>query len=111
MPVAQLDTCLPAGREHLLNMYYVYALISKDRNRIYVGLTKNIEVRIIEHNSGKTKSTKGYRPWSLFYFEEKNTRLDARAREKELKSGVGKEFLKRILKDAPVAQLDRASAF
>ena len=92
-------------------MYYVYALISKDKDRIYVGLTKNIEVRIKEHNSGRTKSTKGYRPWSLFYFEKKDTRLIARTREKELKSGVGKEFLKRVLKDVPVAQSDRAPAF
>ena len=92
-------------------MYYVYALTTKDKDRIYVGMTTNLEARIKEHNSGKMKSTKGYRPWFLFYFEEKHTSLAARIREKKLKSGAGKEFLRKILKGAPVAQQDRASAF
>ncbi len=92
-------------------MYYVYALISKVNNRIYVGFSKNLELRIKDHNSGKTKSTKHYKPWVLFYSEKVETRLIAREREKELKSGFGKEFLKRLLINAPVAQLDRAPAF
>ena len=50
--------------------------------------------RIAEHNSGKTKSTKGYIPWELFFFEKHKTRKDAREREKYLKSGSGKESIK-----------------
>ncbi|MDD5449577.1 MAG: GIY-YIG nuclease family protein [Candidatus Omnitrophica bacterium] len=92
-------------------MYFVYALATKNNTRIYVGLTKNLKLRTREHNSGKTKSTKAYKPWILFYSEKFNTRLEARAREKVLKSGFGKEFLKNILKNVPVAQQDRASAF
>lgn len=92
-------------------MYYVYGITTKSRDKIYVGLTRDLETRIKEHNSGRTKSTKGYRPWVLFYSEKRDARLVARIREKELKSGAGKEFLKNILKNAPVAQLDRASAF
>ena len=84
-------------------MYYVYAIVAKNKDRIYVGLTKNLQSRIKEHNSGKTKSTKYYRPWSLLYVENLNSRLEARLREKKLKSGAGKEFLREILKNAPVA--------
>ena len=62
--------------------------------RIYVGFTNDVERRIREHNQGLTKSTKGYRPWELIYKEELASRIEARAREKYLKSGVGKEFLK-----------------
>ena len=77
-------------------VYYVYALISEKYNRIYVGLTKNLYSRIKEHNSGKTKTTKHFRPWKLFYSEEASTLKGARRREEQLKSGCGKEFLKSV---------------
>ena len=78
-------------------MYFVYAIHSEIVNRIYVGMSSNVEKRLLEHNSGKTKSTKGYKPWTLFYKETLETRTEARIREKYLKSGCGKEFLKEIL--------------
>ncbi|MDD3875857.1 MAG: GIY-YIG nuclease family protein [Bacteroidales bacterium] len=78
-------------------MYKVYAILSSVDKRIYVGLTKNIEKRVKEHNQGTTKSTKGYRPWTLFYTEDFNTLQDARKREIYLKSGCCKEFLKEKL--------------
>ncbi|HQP91206.1 MAG TPA: GIY-YIG nuclease family protein [Candidatus Omnitrophota bacterium] len=92
-------------------MYFVYALKSLKNDYIYVGLTKNLHKRMNEHNSGRTKSTKAYRPWVLFYSEKVNCLISARLREKKLKSGSGKEFLRLVLKFAPVAQLDRATAF
>jgi putative endonuclease len=74
--------------------YIVYAIRSSLDNRIYVGFTLNLENRLNEHNQGKTRSTKGYRPWKLIYQEIAETREEARKREKYLKSGSGKEFLK-----------------
>lgn len=74
--------------------YCVYVLKSDNHYRFYVGMTSDIERRVKEHNSGKTKSTKGYRPWRLFFFEEYLDRVEARTREKYLKSGIGKEFIK-----------------
>ncbi len=62
-----------------------------------VGFTENLERRVSEHNSGKTKSTKGYRPWKLVYKEVCKTRLEARKREKFLKSGAGKTIIKEYL--------------
>ncbi|MBN1405418.1 MAG: GIY-YIG nuclease family protein [Candidatus Omnitrophica bacterium] len=78
-------------------MYYVYAIVNKD-NRIYVGITKDLIFRVKEHNRKKTKSTKGYAPWDLFYKEKLPDRVSARQREKQLKSGCGKEYLKEVLK-------------
>ncbi|MDD5669543.1 MAG: GIY-YIG nuclease family protein [Candidatus Omnitrophica bacterium] len=93
-------------------MYYVYAMISDNKNRIYVGMTTDISKRVNEHNAGKTKSTKFHRPWKVFYFEKFEERISARFREKQLKAGCGKEFLREILKhNAPVAHSDRATAF
>ena len=72
--------------------------------RLYKGMTDNIERRLLEHNSGKQKSTKGYMPWNLVYLKEFNTRNEARNCEKYLKSGIGREFLRVYLKNiGPVA--------
>jgi putative endonuclease len=78
-------------------MYYVYVLSSVSRNYIYVGLTGNLERRFSEHQLGKNKTTKPYGPFRLLYSEEFHTRSEAREREKYLKSGVGKEWIKVLL--------------
>lgn len=77
-------------------MYKVYAIKSKIRNYIYVGMTSNLEERIQRHNSGREKTTRAFRPFELIYSEDQPTREEARKREKYLKSGVGKEFLKKL---------------
>lgn len=78
-------------------MFFVYAIKSEVDKRIYVGMCVDIEVRLKEHNAGKTKSTKGFRPWKLIYKEEAGNRIEARKREIYLKSGIGKEFLKSLV--------------
>ena len=75
-------------------MFFVYAIKSNKDGRIYVGLTQNIESRINYHNKGWNTSTKGYIPWELIYHEPAENRIIARSREKYLKSGIGKEWLK-----------------
>ena len=80
-------------------MYTVYAIHSLKDGRIYVGFSSNVERRVNEHNLGKTKSTKGFRPWKLFFTENVGTRFEARKREKYWKSGTGKEQLKELLKN------------
>ena len=75
-------------------MFYVYVIKSLKQTRFYVGLTNNLERRMKEHNSGKTRSTRFYRPWSLVFSEIFESRVDARKREVYLKSGIGKEIIK-----------------
>ncbi len=65
-------------------------------NYIYVGMTEDLDRRIAEHISGKNKTTKPYKPFKLIYSEEFQTRMEARIKEKNLKSGSGKEFLKKM---------------
>ena len=74
--------------------YFVYAIKSGKDGRIYVGFSENVDRRLKEHNSGKTKSTKGYLPWKLFFSTECETRIEARTLKKYYKSGIGKEKLK-----------------
>jgi putative endonuclease len=77
-------------------MYFVYVISSEARKYIYVGITNNLDRRIDEHNRGYNKTTRAYRPFKLIFTEEFTTRTAAREREKYLKSGFGKEFLKSI---------------
>ncbi len=79
--------------------YYVYALKSESRQYIYVGLTDNLERRIAQHNSGKSKTTKPYRPFRLIFSEKFSSRIEAREKEKYLKSTTGKRFLYKLLEE------------
>lgn len=78
-------------------MYFTYILYSKEFTKTYIGHTQNLEKRLIEHNSGKTKSTKPYRPWEIFYFEKYLTREKAISKEKYFKSSSGRNFIKNNL--------------
>ena len=82
-------------------MFVVYVIQSQKDSRLYKGFTSDIKKRLKEHNSGKSKSTKPYLPWVLVYSENVPNRIEARTREKYLKSGIGRDYLKKILKKAP----------
>jgi putative endonuclease len=86
--------CRQAGAHKL--MFFVYAIKSLTKNYIYVGLTANTEIRIAEHNRKKEKTTRSYAPFETILTEEYDTRIEARKREKYLKSGAGKEYLKSL---------------
>jgi len=80
-------------------MYKVYILKSiKNSKKSYVGLTtKDIKLRLEEHNSGLSRFTKTDKPWRLIYFENFYCKLCAEKREVFLKSGIGYRFRKIIL--------------
>ena len=66
-------------------MYYLYILKSAVHNWHYIGSTNDTEKRLKEHNAGKTKSTKTYRPFTIVYRESFEDRTSARKREIYLK--------------------------
>ena len=76
--------------------YYAYALRSLKDGRLYVGFSKNPQERCSQHNAGMCRSTKNRRPFQLIYAEPCESRLDARRKEKWLKSGAGHTFLKSV---------------
>ena len=78
-------------------MITVYAIISEVNGEIYVGIAKDPDMRLKDHNGGKNRYTKGLRPWRTLYRELQPDWQAARSREKYLKSGVGKEFLKSLV--------------
>jgi putative endonuclease len=78
----------------------VYVLQSLKDGRLYVGMSENVELRLKQHNKGMTTSTKFYKPWKLLFIEEYSTRVEAREREKYLKGGSGKEYIKNWLRSS-----------
>ena len=77
-------------------MVTVYAIRDENSKQIYVGMTKNLSQRLDEHREKKSFYTKRFGGFRLIYSEECKDYKEGRVREKYLKSGVEKEFLKRI---------------
>ena len=79
-------------------MYYVYLLESQKDQGWYIGYTGDLRKRISEHNRKMSKSTKSRAPFKLLYYEACLNEWDAKTREKYLKTGMGRRFLKNRLK-------------
>jgi len=83
-------------------MSYVYILKSGKNGSYYIGSTDNLERRLFEHNSGKTKSLRFLRPVSLVFKKEfENTSL-ARVMERRLKKMKSRIIIERIIKDQDI---------
>ena len=79
-------------------MFYVYLLQSGKDGRWYTGCTADLRKRFSEHVHRQVFSTKGAGPFTLIYYEACLNKDDAYARERYLKSGMGKSYLKNRLK-------------
>lgn len=77
---------------------YVYVIRSRKDGKWYSGCTGDLRKRLSEHNTGKSIWTKGRGPFELIYYEAFKNIKDAFAREKQIKSGPGKEYIKRKLR-------------
>jgi putative endonuclease len=79
-------------------MFYTYVLKSLKNASLYTGYTNDLKKRIKEHNDGESGFTKKYLPYELIYYEACLNQSDAKAREIQLKTGLGKRYLKARLK-------------
>jgi putative endonuclease len=78
--------------------FVVYILFSKKHNKTYVGYTTNLIGRFKSHNSLGVKGfTIKYRPWEVVYVDFFYCKADALKKEKYLKTGIGREFIKEII--------------
>jgi len=78
--------------------YHVYILVSEfDSDRHYTGMTKDLESRLKDHNSGKVPFTAKYRPWRIETVIAFRSREKASNFEKYLKSHSGRAFAKNWL--------------
>jgi len=77
--------------------FHVY-IIANPQNRLYIGQTNDLERRLFEHNDPEFHGTRYTKrisgPWRLIHSETYASRSEAMKREKELKSGKGREWIK-----------------
>jgi putative endonuclease len=78
-------------------VFYVYILYSKVDSNFYIGLTRDLRRRILEHKQGKVTSTKNRLPISLIFYEAYINKKDASRRELYFKTSKGKQTLRSML--------------
>jgi putative endonuclease len=76
-------------------MFAVYILKLEGKKNHYVGVSQNFKRRVLEHKRGNVKSTKG-RFLCVLHTEEFENKKEAWAREKWLKSGKGREWVRSL---------------
>ena len=76
-------------------MFYTYVLKSKKDNELYIGFSSDLKNRLTEHNKGLVEATKNRRPFEIVYYEACLNEKKAIAREKVLKTGFGRLYLKK----------------
>ncbi len=79
-------------------MSWMYILRNVKTNRYYIGSTNNWQRRLREHLSGKTRTTRILKTFELVYIEEFDNIVDARTREKKLKSYKSKKYIEWLIK-------------
>jgi putative endonuclease len=75
-------------------MHYVYVVRSIGDDGFYIGYSANLRKRFEQHLQGNSFATSYRGPWKLIYYEAYLEQADALGREKYLKSGAGRRFLK-----------------
>lgn len=80
-------------------MHYVYLLECQQDKSWYIGQTDDLVARVKRHNSGTgAQTTARKQKWRLVYYEAYIEKADSLGRERFLKSGSGRNYLKKQLK-------------
>jgi putative endonuclease len=75
---------------------YTYVLKCADAN-MYIGSTDDLDRRMREHAEGKCPDTGKRLPAELIYYEACRSLKAARERERQLKTGFGRGYLRKRL--------------
>ncbi len=77
--------------------FVIYILYSEKFDKTYIGFTSNLLERFKSHNELGTKGyTIKFRPWTVIHIEFFTEKKQAMKREKFLKSGKGRLFVKSL---------------
>jgi putative endonuclease len=82
-----------------MRVFYVYVLHSLSDRGLYIGYSTDLRKRLNQHKQGGSFATKTRGPWKLIYYEAYLEELDAKGRERYLKSGGGRRFLRSQLRN------------
>ena len=78
-------------------MHYKYVLLSESAGRFYTGYSADLRKRLADHQRDRVRWTAAHQPVRLIYYEACLSQEDALRRERFLKSGKGKRYLRNRL--------------
>ena len=101
MPTWRISAAIwmPFQKHLSQQMFTVYILYSFTHSKTYVGYTSNLLQRFYSHNHLGSDWTRSYRPWFVVYTEVLSSKKDALIREKELKSGKGRDWIEKNIEE------------
>ncbi|WP_432410014.1 GIY-YIG nuclease family protein [Rasiella sp. SM2506] len=80
-------------------LFYIYILSNEKNTILYVGFTKNLKRRVLQHKSKSSKGfTSQYKCTKLVYFESTIYVLNAIKREKQIKKW-NREWKENLIND------------
>ena len=74
--------------------FYTYVLFCERTRTFYTGATSDLEKRLEQHKNGEVFYTKSRGQVVLVYFEACLNKDDAYRRERYLKTGMGRRYVK-----------------
>ncbi|MGC4234547.1 MAG: GIY-YIG nuclease family protein [Niabella sp.] len=80
-------------------MFAVYIIYSATLDRYYVGYTFDLELRLVQHNTGISTYTSKARDWMIKYTESFDSREQAMAREREIKKRKSRKYIEGLIKE------------
>jgi len=77
--------------------YHVYILLSLSNGSYYIGYTKDLNKRFLQHNKAKTGYSAKKIPWELVYSESFDDKTEAILRERFIKAQKSRDFIRRLI--------------
>ena len=75
----------------------LYILQSATNGKFYVGSALNLPERLAEHQRGRSPYTRHGGPWNLVFQEEYATLVEARRRERQVKSWKSRRLIQELI--------------
>lgn len=97
LPAMPRFACIASQAGNGRVMFYTYVLRSQKDKKLYIGWTSDLKSRLKKHNEGLVTATKYRKPLELLYYEACKSKEKAIIREKQLKTGFGRAYLKKRL--------------
>ncbi len=89
-----------------MQRFFLYILQNQKNGKYYIGITKDIETRLNQHNRGAGKSTRSNRPWCLVHTEEYKTRSEVVKREGQIKNHKSRLYIENLIKGKRIMPVD-----
>ncbi len=78
-------------------MYFAYILYSIIKNKYYVGSCKDVNKRLVKHNTNHAGFTGKTGDWAIKWTEEYSSKTDALKRERQIKAWKSRRMIEKLI--------------